>query len=527
MAQTNQPPVQITQQRLISMQIKRLKSLVDVRIVFEDDKPLTAIMGPNGFGKSTILHLLASSFQPTNVRTGSTQIVQGEEWQYVNFFPSTPDGTWSSSQASITHTYRTGAKENREELTISKSIRYWLPKIKSKPHRETYYVGVKESVPEIEKERILKNVKYKTKDQVDAQSEKIRKKVGEILKREYSKSYINQLSGKRSLLGVKYGVINYSSLSMGAGEQRLFKLIETLEKAGKYALILIDELDLLLHTDALNRLLKVLKEYALSKSLQIIFTTHRESVTDVDFSDYIAVRHLYHSLVAPYKTLCFNDTKPEALARLTGTLIKDLEIFCEDDMAKAIIEKLAFQVDVARFLAISSYGPAINSFTYASAFILKRESDGTPLDKTLFVLDGDEYATLDERKTQIKRILTGNEGGQGGLGDRRRAQALDLLTSFNSPDRKCPEEMLYNMVRSISLGVNDQTDQVLKAAAEASGEIQPKQKVEKTLEYIGGERSRALGHFIDVAAQSHTWPAYTEPVRQWLEVRKTVILEQH
>ncbi|MFD1141935.1 AAA family ATPase [Larkinella insperata] len=509
------------------MQIIRLKNLVELQISFDEDKPLTAIMGPNGFGKSTILHLLAASFRPTNVRTGNTQTIQGEEWHYVNFFPSTPDGTWSSSQVSITHTYRTGATVNREDLAISKSIRYWLPKIKSKPQRETYYIGVKECVPEIERERVIKNIKYKTKDQADSQSEKIRKKVGEILNREYSKSYINRLSKKRSLLGVKHGTINYSALSMGAGEQRLFKLLEVLEKAGKYSLILIDELDLLLHTDALHRLLKVLKEYASSKSLQVIFTTHRESVADVNFGDYIAVRHLYHSLVPPYKTLCFNDTKPEALARLRGVLEKELEIFCEDEMAKAVIEKLAFQINVSRFLSVSSYGPAINSFTFASAFVLKQENDGKSLNKTLFVLDGDEYATLEEQKLQIQRVLTGNEGGPGGLGDKRREKALTLLCSFNSPGCKCPEETLYDMVRSVNWGISIEIDQVLTAAANAQGEVQPKKKVEKILDYIGGERSRALGHFIDAAALSENWSAYIEPIKVWLEDKKPRILEQY
>lgn len=43
---------------------------------------------------------------------------------------------------------------------------------------------------------------------------------------------------------------------MGAGEQRVFKILSALYSVPKYSLVLIDEVDLLLHTNALRRLIK-------------------------------------------------------------------------------------------------------------------------------------------------------------------------------------------------------------------------------------------------------------------------------
>ncbi|MEX4790079.1 hypothetical protein P0161_27995 [Klebsiella pneumoniae] len=53
------------------------------------------------------------------------------------------------------------------------------------------------------------------------------------------------------MIGVESGGLAYSSLSMSAGEQKIFLILETILKADKNAL-LIDELDLLLHDEALK-----------------------------------------------------------------------------------------------------------------------------------------------------------------------------------------------------------------------------------------------------------------------------------
>src|SRR5271156_6351143 len=81
----------------------------------------------------------------------------------------------------------------------------------------------------------------------------------------------NLKAGKRNFLKFIHatkpiGVVNngqsYSSLSMGAGEQRIFYILSEIIGAPNFGLILIDEIDLLLHEDALTRLLKIINELA-------------------------------------------------------------------------------------------------------------------------------------------------------------------------------------------------------------------------------------------------------------------------
>jgi predicted ATP-binding protein involved in virulence len=70
----------ITQQKLASLKVRKLKNLVELDIDFSGSL-VTAILGPNGNGKTTILHALACAYQP---------VVAGENHKFSNFFlPST------------------------------------------------------------------------------------------------------------------------------------------------------------------------------------------------------------------------------------------------------------------------------------------------------------------------------------------------------------------------------------------------------------------------------------------------------
>ncbi len=96
---------------------------------------------------------------------------------------------------------------------------------------------------------------------------------------------------KKELIGVHTkDNMRYSSLSMGAGEQRVLKILKTVYAANAYSVILIDEIDLLLHVLALKRLIKKLSDIAIKKNLQIIFTTHSMEVRK--FQDIVDIRYL-------------------------------------------------------------------------------------------------------------------------------------------------------------------------------------------------------------------------------------------
>lgn len=498
------------QQRLIRLQIGRLKNLTDVTIPFDEQKRLTAILGPNGFGKSSILHALAASFRPL-------QAFRGEDRRYIDYFPNTPHGTWSNTNFDVVHYFREGTNEQMASLHVSKGIRQWLPLATKRPEREIYFIGVSTSVPAIEEGWPRSKIRYTTSDLHDAESMEIREKAGYILNRDYTRYHANRVSSRSSLIGVEFQGVNYSALSMGAGEQRLFKILHTIKAAGNYSLILIDEIDLLLHTDALHRLLGVINEYATAKKLQIVFTTHREIIVNLD--SFIAVRHIYRSPIAPYKTFCFEETKPDALTRLTGHLHRPLSICCEDDVASAIVEKVAHQVRVRKFLEISCFGAADNCFTLAAALKLNGENLGN----SLLVLDGDKYSTAQERTDRIRKSLTGDSSHD----QARRDEALSKIVQFSSPNKRCPEQELHAMITSQQpSGDNSTEDEVIMAAHNIAAVDNPHDYLDDLIEVLGDSRAAGLRRVVEVAARAAFWNEYTGTVKAWLEEMRPALVEE-
>ncbi len=203
-------------------------------------------------------------------------------------------------------------------------------------------------IPIIESETQKSRIEYTTTTLSDDLTKILLKKASDIFNKEYT-AYNNHESRKgKTYIGVESNGTRYSALSMSAGEQKVFLLLETIFKADKYSLILIDEIDLLLHNLALNKLLKIVAERASKKNLQIMFTTHRESI--VELSELINIRHI---VTKSEKTYCFNETKPDAIHRLTGKQEKTIEIFVEDDLATAILDKkeISWEQDSHNYLS--------------------------------------------------------------------------------------------------------------------------------------------------------------------------------
>ncbi|NMT17914.1 AAA family ATPase, partial [Vibrio parahaemolyticus] len=55
--------------RLKKLHIENLKGITDFPLDFNDEKRVTAIIGMNGSGKSTIIHALACTFKPKGKQT--------------------------------------------------------------------------------------------------------------------------------------------------------------------------------------------------------------------------------------------------------------------------------------------------------------------------------------------------------------------------------------------------------------------------------------------------------------------------
>lgn len=490
----------ITGQKINSIKINKLKCISDLNELFFRPHALTAILGPNGSGKSTILHALASIYMPE-------EGFQGEDHKLGDFFPRSPQAEWNGSNFNINISYRRdGVLVNSEIKNYGKAEdrgSRWVQIYARRPIREVYYLGIDKCVPMIESEK-KNNVKYVTSNVNSALITTILTKASYILNKRYTSFNHHQKPNGTKFIGVEIEGLAYSSLSMSAGEQKVFLILETVFKADKYALILIDELDLLLHDEALKKLIFVLSEHAEDKNKQIIFTTHRELITSM--TDKINIRHI---ISIDDHTYCFEETKPDAINRLTGTQITPIEIYIEDDVARAIVRKVCSSFQASRYVKIYMFGAAINAFTLLASSLIR----GEDISHKIYVLDGDEYNTDVKKRAALDRVLTGTE---------ERTQQLKIagegmIIQFNLPDELKPETYLHRLITTIPTdGLENDALEIITVANSIRFEMDPHRYITKIINRLGLDRSSGLAKIIDLASKNPDWSNYVQSVSNWL-----------
>lgn len=491
----------ISQQNLESLYVRKLKNLIELEIDFEG-LPVTAILGPNGNGKSTVLHALACAYQPVCI---------GENLKFSNFFLPSTDALWNESYMEITHTYRDGPTQHNSVKTIYEKTSRWTPIYARQPKRNVFYIGIDKCVPMIETEKKQAKINYATNEVEEEIFTTILQKASEILNRRYLKYNIHTASGK-DFIGVEVDGLRYSALSMSAGEQKVFYVLKTLYNAPKYSLILIDELDLLLHDKAMMALIKVIYARSKDKFLQVVFTTHRETV--ISLSNLVNIRHL---LTTPKKTLCFNNTTPDAINRLTGEQPKPLELFVEDDLSSAIVTKLASQLRGKRFVSVQRFGAASNSFTAVSGLLFSNQN----MVNTLFVLDGDVYSTPMEKQQRLNKVITGTDD----LSEGYRTQAIGVIKQYNLPQGVKPEPYLHELICNIPNSDNEEFQEIIDAAVDIVVPDESHKYINDIIDRIGLERKVGLSKIIDLVATTEEWEKYTADIKEWLREKIEPLLE--
>lgn len=300
--------------------------------------------------------------------------------------------------------------------------------------------------------------------------------------------------------------IRYSALSMGAGEQRAFKLLKTAYSVPAFSLILIDEIDLLLHIKALERLIKKLAEIAEQRKLQIVFTTH--SLAMRGLTDYTDIRYLFQT---PEKTMVFDSITPDIVYDLTDATERSLTVYVEDDLAKAVVLSVASGLGLSRHTDIRTVGSCENAFTLAAGLVLQ----GAPLSDRLIVLDGDVYRSDAEKKDQMLRKLSGTEKTH----DRRVDEALSLITQLCLPENTCPEKYIRDMIVENSVP-GDKTDEIGYCARQITSPKDSHDWLNGIVERLDFDKHTALFKIIENASAHKAWNGYVANVYNWLNGKK-------
>lgn len=489
-------PVRNRPQKLKKIRFSKLKNLENLEVSFESNH-ITGIFGTNGSGKSTVLHAIACLYQPV---ANSTR----KNFKFPHFFIPTTIDLWNGSQFTIEYEMINGATMVSDTKEYKKNRDRWSPRYQTRPRREVFYIGIDSCVPDMEIESRTSRIPLIREAYDDAVlAEKIKEKLSFIMHRNYG-DFINYWNERKSYKGLIYGTVQYPSLYMGAGEQRIIKFLETVYSVPDYSLILIDELDLTLHTEALLRLMRVLNDECQAKNMQIVFTSHREELLDCNF---INIRHLVNDTNGK-TTICLERTTPDCIKRLTGTCPKPLEIMVEDNLAEALVRKILRIHNLEQSCKVSQFGSKENSYLVGAGLLLRGET----LDNTLIVLDGDVDVTEAEKRAKINRVITGTDGNS----QQRREILLSKIKQFHLPVNKKPEEFITDELKTL-----DDAEHSLVPHIKATGPVQDHHDLLNIpITNSGMPEQTALAEIANLMEDRSCWTNYVTDINNWIVTKK-------
>lgn len=492
MSSRKKAAIECLPQRIDYIEFDSLKGLRNVRVDLTGND-VTAILGENGVGKTTILQALACSFRGVTL--------DEHTYKFVEFFKRVDGFRWLGSK------YRIGISEQKgrdgwvsREIVYSKAKDRWKPRKDKHPQRHVFYIGLMSCVPDIEKVvSYVSSFKIdNTIREADDCEKWIRERAGEILNRKYDSYEITSSKGRKFKRVKRSDGVQYTSLAMGAGEQRLLDFLKVLQSVPKNSLLLIDEIDITLHHLALRRLVKVIVDEAKRRKLQVVFTTHREEIAQCPD---INIRYIWSDKNGVLYAM--NGVNADALYRLTGNNSRQYRIFVEDDLAAAIVRRVLSDLKMSRFVEVSEFGAIDNAFVVVSGL----EIAGLDISKMIFVLDGDMYNSEEQRRERIQKCHTGTEPWR----EERREKTLRQMRKLILPEGMSPERYLIQSLKDCESEYADIASEINVEAGENHAPM------ETLIERLGVPKETVYSEVARLLSQKPMWSDYTREVREWLQ----------
>lgn len=327
--------------RLESIELNNIRGWKGQRIDFKF--PMSAIVGENGSGKSTIIQAAASIY---NGRARKLTRFASD------FFPKTVWDDYRNAQ--IKYTYREG--DTSKVALVRKPTTRWLGN-DERPMRDVEYVDLRRIQPvaaRVGYAKIAKSVH--TEISAEEFDEKRVDRLSAIMGRKYTsaKMALSSTDPKRRVPVLSDEFNSYSGFHQGTGETTMLEFLQT--DINEYGMLIIDEIETSLHPRAQRRLIRALAEICRDRQAQVIFTTHSPYILDelpLEARMYILGRGGTRQIVSGVSANF-------AMTNMDDENHPDCELYVEDDAAKAMLTEIlaAHAPDLVRRCRVVPYGAA-------------------------------------------------------------------------------------------------------------------------------------------------------------------------
>jgi ABC-type uncharacterized transport system ATPase subunit len=285
--------------------------------------PVSVLVGANGSGKTTLLSLAALGYNGDQYSPhGRTRY----GYTFVEFFVRTNEEA-TPLDIHIAWKYSNGEDVEIHRKTTSKWMRY-----ERRIKRPVHFIGLSRIADPSESSTHRRTFASPGGWQKVELKAAVAADLTRILRRPISGA--DSFSSEKLSLKVLRGESTYSAFNMGTGEAALVEILNVLHSVPAGSLVLIEEVELGIHSAALAELAKTIVRIAKLRDLQVICTSHNEWFIDALPRE---ARVLLTRGASSHSSITGVTTRV-ALTTLTGASVHQARIICEDELAKGMLE---------------------------------------------------------------------------------------------------------------------------------------------------------------------------------------------
>ncbi|WP_253556670.1 ATP-dependent nuclease, partial [Robbsia andropogonis] len=360
-------------QYLLRINVEKARAFTSKSISF--DFPVTALIGPNGGGKTTMLGAAACAYLDTKPS---------------RFFSKS--GRFDASMQNWKFEHEMIDRAVRRDEPFRRTAKFtnyrWT---RDAVRRAVQMHGVSRTVPATERPEMLRCVGAHfdvEENQISAIPPEACQAVASILDKDVSdfKFLSVDTVGRVTLIAGTTGTGDaYSEFHFGAGESSIIRMVISLEAMPENSLVLIEEIENGLHPIATIRLVEYLIDLAYRRKIQTIFTTHSND----------ALKPLPSKAIwaAVNGELYQGKLDIGSLRAISGQVDSRLVIFVEDKFAKLWVEELLRSDREVAMDAISVH--AMEGDGTALKVHLAHNLNPSVQQTSICILDGDSRHSAD------------------------------------------------------------------------------------------------------------------------------------
>lgn len=141
-----------------------------------------------------------------------------------------------------------------------------------------------------------------------------------------------------------------------------------------------------------------------------------------------------------------------------------------------------------------------------------------------FVLDGDVYISDDEKKTEIRRKIVGDDPLMADL----QKVTFESIFQYNLPENTSPEKFIYQTLLDDSFHgyqLDDEDQEIIDLIKQIPLPSENHGFINDLIEQLGESRDAGLNRIIRLLSKTSKWDDYVRPINDFLSSYISILLE--